>query len=1070
MTAIARNRWMLGLTLCLALSGCHVKTTAQAPEPDTAQVSGETPARRLLLMQFSLIFMNARYVEPERIDWRKMTVHGIDALQNMVPEVVARFDKRIDEQPEELTLKVGNIEKKYDLRNISSLARAYQTSEDVYNFVMANLLAPKDAEELEYAMINGMFATLDPHTNLLPPYMLEDVLTGNGGFAGCGFVVGLREDNLVVISPMEGTPAWRAGIKPGDVIVRIDDESTENMPLQDAVDRMRGEAGSNVTLYVRRRGWTEAKPIVITREIIKIKSVTSHALRDENIGYLKLKSFDMTTAAEVKMHLAELHKKLPNMRGLIIDLRNNSGGLLLQSIDIAENFLQKGQTVVSVVGASPKDRETTFARRDGSEHNYPIVLLVNEGTASASEIVSGALQYHNRAIVVGERTFGKGSVQILKDNPDGSAIKVTSAQYLTPGDISIQGVGIVPDIELIPTFADEKNIGLIQSHNERRESSLEQSLHSSKTTKRHSLRSLRYIYADSEDDEARAKELGLTKYDLKSTEDYTPDSEIAFATALLKQAKSNNRNDILEQSQPFFDQYDKTYRADLQKTLKTQNIDWSNANADTNLCTQFSWQLQLDEKTADPNEILNFDADGVEKQLVMRVKNNCEQSDIVQFSASLTSNNIAFDEREFVFGRIKPGESREWPIKIKIPRSMPTREDDVTIHFYSGENAHIDDTPLPETGAFTARIERRDKPQFVYSYWIDDTHRGNADGRLSRGESVDMFIRVKNIGNVKSEKVRIVLANESGSGVLLIQGKGNIENLEPGKSRLVNLKFDVSKDRPQKPPSKRIKRDKPFNPDEAAFRLMIADENYDERLEQNLSFPVSTNPVQVQTPAQLDQILLPETPIVSKPGGERMLGKSTAPLPVKARVLNADHAAVCWLEDGLEPCGFAAFAALSDVSTKTESDKNTQDSNNSKKEQIKNESKSNNSQQEQNKDESNPNDSQTASGFEPVLSHEAPRIVFDPHPHTVDESHTTVSFTVSDNVSVRDFEAYVWTQDGIKIKVEKIDFGLINRKSRHITVDMPLRVGDNSLVIVARDDLETETVAVFHITRHDEKK
>ena len=355
-------------------------------------------------------------------------------------------------------------------------------------------------------------------------------------------MVGIREDNLVVISPMEGAPAWKAGIKAGDYVVRIDDESTENMPLQDAVDRMRGDVGTKVTLYIKRRGWTEPKPFVITREKIEIKSVTSHALKEDNIGYIKLKSFDQTTSKEVKEHLANLHKAMPKMHGLILDLRNNSGGLLVQSIEIAEQFLSKGQTIVSVEGPTKSDRDSTLAREDGTERDYPIVILINEGTASASEIVSGALQFHDRAVVVGERSFGKGSVQILKDNPDGSAIKITSAQYLTPGDISIQGVGIVPDIQLMPSFVDENDgISLVETHEVRREDTLEQSLHSNKTTERESAESLKYLYEASKEDEARAKELGLTTYDLRSTEDYSADSETKFAVALLKQAKSAKR-------------------------------------------------------------------------------------------------------------------------------------------------------------------------------------------------------------------------------------------------------------------------------------------------------------------------------------------------------------------------------------------------------------------------------------------------------------------------------------------------------------------------------------------------
>lgn len=988
----------------------------------------EASFRQLRLMQFGLIFMNARYVEPERINWRKMTVYGIDALQSIVPEVVAQFDRRIDDNPTSLTLRVGLETRYYDLTKITTLMHAYQISEDAYNFIYAHLIDPKDAAELEYAMINGMFSTLDPHTNLLPPYMFEDVMTGNGGFGGCGFVVGIREDNLVVISPMEGAPAWRAGIKAGDYVVRIDDESTENMPLQDAVDRMRGDVGTKVTLYIKRRGWTEPKPFVITREKIEIKSVTSHAIKEDNIGYIKLKSFDQTTSGEVKDHLASLHKAMPKMQGLILDLRNNSGGLLVQSIEIAEQFLSKGQTIVSVEGPTKSDRDSTQAHEDGTERDYPIVILINEGTASASEIVSGALQFHDRAVVVGERSFGKGSVQILKDNPDGSAIKITSAQYLTPGDISIQGVGIVPDIRLIPSYVDENDgISLVETHEVRREDTLEQSLHSNKTTERESAESLKYLYEASKEDEERAKELGLTTYDLRSTEDYTADSETKFAVALLKQAKSAKRSEILAQSKSFFTQYGVDYRKSLREALEKLKIDWSPDPAPT--CTQFDWGLKLGENTANPDGKLEFPADGVEKQLVMWVKNNCESGDLAQFSASIKSNNSAFDDREFVFGRVKPGEQREWPLKVKIPKSMTSRDDDVEVSFYQGDDAHLDNKPLETKGHFLASVVRNAKPRFAYTYWFDDVARGNADGRLSRGESVDMYLWVRNVGNADSEKVNIHIANESGSGILLQQGRASVEKLSVGAEKLVVLKFDVSKDRPEKPPSKRIKRDRPFNPDEAFLNLTIADDAYDSSVIQPIIVPVDGTVVQPGAMTPSDKSVKAGAKLMSRLESGIVVATPKAAQNVKVYDLNDKQSAVCWTEGDLTPC---AFADRSDVDQTKVPD---------------------------------PSAPQNASNMAVNFSYEAPQIKFEERSHSENAPTVTITADLSDNEALRDYEAYVWTHDGLQLKAEKLDYGMVTGHDKRVAIEMPLKVGDNSLVIVARDRLDTETVEFFHVNR-----
>ena len=1117
---------VLGVVLgALLAGGCQRGATGRPPLPDkpealkeaVADAEKQAPVKPLRLMQFSLIFLNARYVDPSRINWQKMAVYGIDAIQNMTPEVVAHFDKRIDDVPDSVRLRVGKATRDFDLRPVTSLARAYQMSEDVYNFVLANLIEPKNETELEYAMINGMFSTLDPHTNLLPPYAFEDVMTGNGGFAGCGFVVGLRAENLVVISPTEGGPAWRAGIKPGDVIVRIDDESTENMPLQDAVDRLRGEAGTEVTLYVKRRGWVEPRAIGIKREVIRIKSVTSHAFSRDKIGYIKIKSFDQTTAQEVATHLktltASFGQDQRGMRGLIIDLRNNSGGLLTQSIEVAELFLRRGDTIVSVEGATPATKESTRSRRDGEHLDYPIAILINVGSASASEIVAGALQYHRRATVIGQRSFGKGSVQILKDNPDGSAIKITSAQYLTPGDISIQGVGIVPDIALIASYVEPEAISLLESQRARRESSLEQSLHSDKTTTRSSEQSLHYLYRENADDEKRAKDLGLSKYDLRSTEDYTPDEEIDLARRYLIQAKSNDAAEILSQSSSFFETQRSDYKTSLVLAFKKLGVDWTPSEGVA--CSQFEWGLKYDDKETKPGGAIEFRADGEERTLAMWVKNTCESGSLSQISAVLSSNNIAFDEREFAFGKIAPGQTQEWPIKVKIPKSMSSRDDKVVVNFYKNAEEALRDS------SFQAKIVETDRPRFSYAYWIDDIRRGNADGTLSRNESVDMYVRVANEGEVTADKVKVHIANESGSGVLLVKGRAVIESIAPGESEIVKLSFDVSKDRPQKPPSKRIKRDKPFNPDEVSFRLSIVDDAYDSSIEQDVVFPVNAEALAPQAPqfelreiragAKVVGTLNIDMPMKgdwlaqliegshngegqldvkasnqdnTKSGQEQVgvqsgdqgsssasaapganevgevsgrskaesdlsIGKFATNQIVEMRTSggpqNEAYRAVCWREGELEPCGFIAAKDVVDL---------TKDAAVAMNQASASEATAG--------DKGAPSKS---SGFVGSTYLEAPRVKFLNLSHTMNVERAKADIMLTDNDGLNHFEAYVWTQDELKVKAEKLEYDIVEGREARISIDVPIRIGDNSVVIVVRDNRATESVGIFHINR-----
>jgi len=1073
MMKISKGLCWIWLVLLVLVAGCEQRRQAEVgtsqglaeqAEPVVAsaalaangEVGVDVVMRDLRLMRYALVFVNSRYVEPERIDWRKMTVHAIDALQNRVPEVVARFDRRLDDSPMALDLRVNVASRAFSLKEVTSLAEAHRVSTEALNFVLSNLREPQDADELEYAMINGMFSTLDPHTNLLPPYMFEDMMTSHGGFAGCGFVVGVRENKLTVISPMEGAPAWRAGIKAGDVVVRIDDESTENMPLQDAVDRMRGEAGTQVTLYILRHGWPEPRPFVITREVIQVVSVTSHALVKEGIGYIKLKSFDPTTAKEVREHLAALHKAMPKMRGLILDLRNNSGGLLNQSIEVAELFLTLGDTIVTVEGEAGTARESSRARRMGLERGYPMVVLVNEGSASASEIVAGALQYHNRAVIVGERTFGKGTVQVLKENPDGSAIKVTSAQYLTPGDISIQGVGIVPDIQLSASFVDaERGISLDTARRVRREDSLEARLLSDKTTQRSAVHTLRYLYAPAKEEEERAKALGLTTYDLRSSENYTEDDETRFAVGFLRQAEQAARGALLLASGAFFEDYQKRYEAAVHKALKALGVDWTSHSTAPRQAAldglevrqNLKWGLILDGVPVEAGAPLALTKRGEDLVLTMWAENSGERA-LERVSATLESNNPLFDEREFVFGKLDPGQRRTWDIKLKVPRSFEARDDVVTVNFRVRQARDVKLGWLPvqdactgddrsdnlacwqQQGRFASRIADVSRPEFAYTYWLDDVARGNRDGLLSRGESVDMHVWIRNISETNSEKTVVAIANESGSGVLLQQARVVVEGLAAGETRLVTLSFDVSKERPQKPPSRRQKRHKPFDPDAVSLILSLTDSAYNVEVSQPLTFPVSREPLVVSNPAwvQHEGVLAGSLPILSRPSADGVaLGDLGGGRSVRQTALGNGYSSLCWEVSANWVCAFAADAGIQLAAPSAPPSSMATDA--------------------------------------PRFAIMAPRVIFAPRARTENAPTATIHVTLSDNEALKSYETYVWTHNGMQVQVEKLDYAQLSGKTKQLAVEVPLRVGDNSLVVVVRNNLDIETASIFHINR-----
>jgi carboxyl-terminal processing protease len=301
---------------------------------------------------------------------------------------------------------------------------------------------PKD---LVYGAIKGTLRGLDPHSSFLDPEMYKEMqVETSGSFGGLGIEITLKDDVLTVVTPIEGTPAYQAGIHPGDRIVKIEGLSTKDMQLTDAVKRMRGKPGTKVTISIVREGWTEAKDFEITREQIRVQSVKNQQL-EPGIEYIRLRQFQEQSASDLEGAL-EKYSKDGRIQGLILDLRNNPGGLLTSSVEVAEKFLDPGRLVVYTEGRVRNQNMRFQASAKRGYTDFPMVVLVNQGSASASEIVAGALQDWGRAVLLGTQTFGKGSVQTIIPLSDGSGLRLTTAKYFTPKGRSIHGTGITPDI------------------------------------------------------------------------------------------------------------------------------------------------------------------------------------------------------------------------------------------------------------------------------------------------------------------------------------------------------------------------------------------------------------------------------------------------------------------------------------------------------------------------------------------------------------------------------------------------------------------------------------------------
>ena len=300
-----------------------------------------------------------------------------------------------------------------------------------------------DPHEVISGAINGMLTSLDPHSSYMTPEDFKELQEEtHGSFSGIGIEITIREGILTIVSPIEDTPAFKAGLKAGDKIVEIDNKQTKNMTLMEAVRKLRGKKGTSVTISIFRKEWQEIQDFTIIRDEIPINSVKSFEL-EPGLIYVRISNFQTNTTDELQDALQNQEKKAP-ITGMILDLRNNPGGLLDQSVQVADLFLQSG--VIVLTKGRNDDQNMVFDAHPEGYSRFPLVVLVNGGSASASEIVAGALQDHNRAIILGTDTFGKGSVQTIIPMPEGAGLRLTTAKYYTPSGDSIQATGIKPDI------------------------------------------------------------------------------------------------------------------------------------------------------------------------------------------------------------------------------------------------------------------------------------------------------------------------------------------------------------------------------------------------------------------------------------------------------------------------------------------------------------------------------------------------------------------------------------------------------------------------------------------------
>ena len=791
---------------------------------------------RLEAVNETLKMIRDKYVDPDRVKPKDMLLSALNYVQRDVAQVIV-----IADDPNEVTVRVETNEKKFRVDNVQGPWDVSARLREVFAFLQKHLRGTEvDLREVEYAACNGMLHTLDPHSVFMSPDAYKEMnLSTSGAFGGLGIVISIRDQLLTVMNPMPDTPAGRAGLKRLDRIVKINNESTLNMPLDDAVRRLRGDPGTPVTVWVTREGesgWQGARPFQLTREVIKVRSVESRVL-DQGVVYVRLKQFQQTSSTELEAALDDARQKGP-VRGVVLDLRGNPGGLLDQAARIADKFLVDG-TIVSTVGAS-EGREEKRAKGPGTEPSYPLVVLVNGNSASASEIVAGALKNNDRAIIVGHQTFGKGSVQLVFPDvtAEKAALKLTIAQYLTPGDVSIQGVGVTPDIELDPMTVDELEMDLVVRKDGVRERDLSAHLSNSRAAPAGKPSEVvRYALTTAEREAIRDRGADI------DDENFQLDFPMRFGRDLVLRVPTNGKRlDQIHAAHDFIEQTRKDEVAKVSGELGKLGVDWGDAPTDR---SQIAGPKDLDVKieTDRPSNEANA---GEPMELRVTVTNNGKQP-VYRLRGTTESDNPYFDNKELAFGKIAAGQSRTAKAPLgwcdvegreigstkpkdknakrvcKIPMDALTRSDGLKVKFDAaggGEPAPVEIRPT---------IHAIERPMFEYSYQIADDRGGNGDGRIQKGEQVTMYLTVKNAGKGRSFETQANISNLAGDGLFLRAGRFDISNMMPGDVRKVAFTFDVQ---PQ------------LADNEATIALSVGDRKLREFVSEKVKIPVEA-PVQL---------------------------------------------------------------------------------------------------------------------------------------------------------------------------------------------------------------------------------
>lgn len=743
------------------------------------QPKGKHDLIKMRVMNNVLAKIRTRYVEPKRLAPRKMFTKALLEIQQDVPEVIVRL-----KGTRAVEVQVDKAVKTFSLKKVDSPWALSTALRGVFRFMDKHLHPGTKRRNVEYAAVDGVLKTLDCHSVLLrPEFFGEMQIHTRGSFGGLGITISRcgHPQALTVVKPLPGTPAHRAGLRAGDQIVRIERESTQNLTLNEAVKRLRGKPKSKVRIWVKRKGSAAPKLFVIQRDRIQIRAVDFRML-SQGVGYVKVKNFQYSTGWELRLALQSMKSR--GMRAVVLDLRGNGGGLLSKAIDVADAFLYSG-TIVTTVEHGVKRRESRARWGRTVIGKMPLAVLVDAGTASASEIVAGALKNLDRAVIIGTRTYGKGSVQVIYPNRDRSGFKVTIAQYLTPGDRSIQGIGVIPDIELKPVTVDKDRVNYFSvGEREVREGDRACSLRRASLALRTPPQRRIFHLAGKPPLGFKCEPCGAgPNFKARPDRDkFFLDYPIRLGQKVVLRTRSASRKRLLAGARGLLriQQRDQARKigAQLKKVAK---VDWSAAPRGAR-SPRLSASLSVGQggrTTA-----------GKPLKIAVTVKNAAGAGAAYQVRGLVYSTYTPLQHREVFFGKIGPGQSRTATLTVKLRKGLSARADDVSVRFFVANGR------APSAVCAVQRVTAQPKPDFVYTWQMLDDVVGNGDGELQPGESVRLRMQVKNIGKGAAGETYLRLKSLSGDAVTVGRGLYSLTGLKPGATRQVTLDFKVMQQMP----------------------------------------------------------------------------------------------------------------------------------------------------------------------------------------------------------------------------------------------------------------------------------